>query len=130
VFIAHGNVLQPDFSLLSQNIADNSKISVIFKRKHRCPAAKVSRHGSTIVHEQLRLADLSFLPFETCRARRRRRRHGPVLTRGRPELSNIPKPIETIVEKALAISEDPLPELLCQIPPSSKKNPDHLLDAS
>jgi hypothetical protein len=135
VFIAQGSVLQPDFSLSSQNLADNSKIYVIFKKKQHSRRTAINRRGSTILHEHLRLADLSFLPFETCRARHRRRRQRPVLARNDPEVGDVPKPVETIIEKALTISEDPLPELRWQMPlgaidPSTKESPPRLMDAS
>jgi hypothetical protein len=65
VFIANGQFLQPDLSLASQHVIDGAQIHIIFQRRAHV------RHvptGTSSYYELLRLADVSFHPFEMVRS--------------------------------------------------------------
>jgi hypothetical protein len=65
LFFANGRLLQPDLSLARQGVINGAQIRVIFQRRD---CVQSLPRGTSSYHELLRLADVSFHPFEMVRS--------------------------------------------------------------
>jgi hypothetical protein len=114
LFVANGVPLQPDFSFARQGVTTGAEVRVLFQRAARITAIGRSRRLGSVHQEKLRLADLSFLPFETTHAR-----HDLAILMGKARKAECGRVDEghTNIEKATLMSDAPLPTLWGEIAP-------------
>jgi hypothetical protein len=106
--VTNRHPLQLDLSLACQGITSGTSIYVFVARALSDPSRRHFR-ASSIHSEQLRLADLGFLPFENGRAQRRLML---LLTKlADDDLDDAPDEEETNIGQESRISEEPLPTL-------------------
>ena len=143
IFISNNCVLNPHLSLACQNIHDGASVAVLFRKKKRhAPAsaddrlirqfAEIERSNSDYCTESLRLADVSFLAFESSKAS-----HLLYLKQAvadiHPTFCIRAAPPTIVASRPDSVSEDPLPpcwmlddmqSILQMLPPSpSLKHP-------
>ena len=143
IFMAHDCVLNPHLSLACQNIDDGASVTVLFRKKKRHVRTfdddrlirqfeEIERSNSDYCTESLRLADVSFLAFESSKAchllylkQAVTEIHTPFCIRA--------KPATVVGSRPDSVSKDPLPpcwmlddmqSILKMLPPSpSLKHP-------